>query len=79
MDVKFSDDELVEALGVIVAQMADEAGMPDRDRATLKRWKSSKMKLGTDDMNDFVIKANEDFARSTATRQKSQIRRPDWR
>ncbi len=44
----------------------------------LKRWRSSKMKLGADDMNDFVIKANDDIARAVATREKSQIRRPDW-
>ncbi|MCA9829062.1 MAG: hypothetical protein R3B97_01570 [Dehalococcoidia bacterium] len=78
MNVEFTDDELVEALTVIINRIADEAGLSDRDRAMLKRWRSGKMKLGSDDMDDFVRKANEDLARSFATRAKSQIRRPDW-
>ena len=78
MKVEFTDDELVEALAVIVNRMADSAGLSDRDRAVLKRWRSSKMKLGTDDMNDFVSKANEDFQRAIATRERSPIRKPDW-
>jgi hypothetical protein len=78
MKVEFTDDELVTALTVIVNHMADEAGMPDKDRAALKRWRTSRMKLGTDDMDDFVRKANEDLAKSMERRERSQIRRPDW-
>jgi hypothetical protein len=44
----------------------------------LKRWRASKLKLGTDDFNEFVTKANEDFARTMQRRKRSQIRRPDW-
>jgi hypothetical protein len=36
------------------------------------------MKLGSDDMEDLVRKANEDWAQMMARRQRSQIRRPDW-
>ena len=78
MDVKFTDDELVEALTIIVNRMADEAGLSDKDRAMLKRWRSSKMKLGADDMLDFVRKANEDLARGLQRRERSPIRKPDW-
>lgn len=78
MDVKFTDDELVEALTIMVNHMADEAGLSDKDRAMLKRWRSSKMKLGSDDMMDFVRKANEDIALSLQRRERSQIRKPDW-
>lgn len=78
MNVQFSDDELVEALAVIINTIADGAELSDRDRAMLKRWRSAKMKLGSDDMDDFVRKANEDLSRSIATREKSQLRKPDW-
>ena len=78
MEVRFTDDEISEALTVLVNQMADGAGLSDKDRAMLKRWRSSKMKLGTDDMFDYVHKANEDFARGVARRERSQIRKPDW-
>ena len=78
MNVQFTDDELVEALAAVVSMMADEAGLSDRDRAMLKRWRSTRMKLGTDDMDDFVRKANDDFSQTVARRERSQLRKPDW-
>lgn len=78
MDVRFSDDEINEALVVVINTMADNAGLSDKDRAMLKRWRSSKMRLGSDDMNDLVLKANEDFAKNLARRERSPIRKPDW-
>ena len=78
MEVRFTDDELTEAFSVIINLIADQAGLSDRDRAMLKRWRSSKMRLGSDDMEDFVRKANEDLARGLARRERSQIRKPDW-
>ena len=78
MEVQFSDDEVAEALTIIVNHMADEAGLSDKDRAMLKRWRSSKMKLGGDDMEDLVRKANEDLAQGMARRERSQLRKPDW-
>jgi hypothetical protein len=78
MEVRFSDDEIAEALTLLVNRMADEAGLSDKDRAMLKRWRSSQMKLGGDDMEDLVRKVNDDFAQGLMRRQRSQIRKPDW-
>jgi hypothetical protein len=78
MEIRFSDDEIAEALTLLVSRMADEAGLSDKDRAMLKRWRASQMKLGSDDMDDLVRKANDDFAQGLARRQRSQIRKPDW-
>ena len=78
MDVRFSDDEINEALVVVINTIADTAGLSDKDRAMLKRWRTSKMRLGSDDMNDLVIKANDDFSTNLARRERSQIRKPDW-
>jgi hypothetical protein len=78
MRIEFTDDELANAVKILVNAMADEAGMPDKDRAALKRWRASKLKMGTDDMNDLVRKANEDFAKDAQRRERSQIRMPDW-
>ncbi len=78
MNVQFTDDELVEALTVVVNHIADDAGLSDRDRAMVKRWRSSQMKLGSDDLADFVRKANEDFERQVQRRERSQIQKPDW-
>ena len=78
MNVQFTDDELAEALTILVNHMADEAGLSDKDRAMLKRWRTSGMKLGSDDMDDLVRKANEDLVRGMVRRERSQIRKPDW-
>ncbi len=78
MEVQFTDDELAEAFSVLINRMADEAALSDKDRAMLKRWKSTSMKLGSDDMEDLVRKANEDLLRGLARRERSQIRKPDW-
>lgn len=79
MDVKFTDDEINEALVIIVNEIADNANLSDKDRAMLKRWRTSNMKLGSDDMIEFVEKANEDLAKDLSRRERSQIRKPDWR
>jgi hypothetical protein len=78
MDVRFTDDELNEALTLLVNRMADEAGLSDKDRAMLKRWRSAGMKLGGDDMDDLVRKANEDLAKGIQRRERSQIQKHDW-
>ena len=79
MRVEFTDDEVNEALILLVSKLADEAGLPDKDRAALKRWRSSEMKLGGDEMDDLVRKANEDLKQGMERRERSQIRKPDWR
>lgn len=77
-DVRFSDDEIMEVLTLLVNHMADEAGFNDKDRAMLKRWRSGSMRLGSDDMDDLVVKANDDFAKTLERRQRSHLRKPDW-
>lgn len=77
-DVRFSDDEVMEILSVVINQIAESAGLSDKDRAMVKRWKSAKLRLGSDDMQDIVSKVNEDFAKNLERRQRSPIRKPDW-
>ncbi|MCY4391253.1 MAG: hypothetical protein OXE43_04275 [Chloroflexi bacterium] len=77
--VTYSDDEINEMLIELVNRMASEAELSAKDRAMLKRWRSSEMKLGSDELDDLVRKANEDLAQNVSMREKSAIRRPDWR
>ena len=79
VQVTYSDDEINEMLVELVNRMAEEAELSAKDRAMLKRWRSSEMKLGSEDLDDLVRKANEDLAQSQSAREKSAIRRPDWR
>ena len=78
MQVQFTDDELAEALTILINRIADEAGLPDKDRAMLKRWRSSQMKVGSDDMDDLVRKVNDDFAQGLVRRERSRIQKHDW-
>ena len=79
VQVTYSDDEINELLIELVNRMAGEADLGAKDRAMLKRWRSSEMKLGSDELDDLARKANEDFAKNLSMREKSAIRRPDWR
>ncbi len=79
VQVTYSDDEINEMLVELVNRMASEAELNAKDRAMLKRWRSSEMKLGSDELDDLVRKANEDFAKNVSMREKSAIRKPDWR
>ena len=79
VQVTYSDDEINEMLIELVNRMASEAELSAKDRAMLKRWRSSEMKLGSDELDDLVRKANEDFAKNVSMREKSAIRKPDWR
>ncbi|MCS7296240.1 MAG: hypothetical protein RMK15_08050 [Chloroflexota bacterium] len=79
MEVRFTDDEVNAMLVLLVNRIADEAGLSDRDRAMLKRWRMSEMRIGSDEMNDLVRKVNEDLAQNLRRRERSQIRKPDWR
>ena len=79
VQVNYSDDEINEMLVELVNRMASEAELSTKDRAMLKRWRSSEMKIGSDELDDLVRKANEDLAKNLSSREKSAIRRPDWR
>lgn len=77
--VTYTDDEINEMLVELVNRMASEAELNAKDRAMLKRWRSSEMKIGSDELDDLVRKANDDLAKNLSLREKSAIRRPDWR
>jgi hypothetical protein len=44
----------------------------------LKRWRTARMKLGSDGMQELVDKTNEDFAQMMVRRERSQIQKHDW-
>ena len=77
--VTYSDDEINELLIELVNRMAAEAELSAKDKAMLKRWRSSEMRLGSDELDDLTRKANDDFAQNLSLRERSAIRKPDWR
>ena len=79
VQVTYSDDEINELLIELVNRMAAEAELSAKDKAMLKRWRSAEMKLGSDELDDLTRKANDDFAQNVSLRERSAIRKPDWR
>lgn len=63
----------------IVNQMLDEVDLDKSDRAAIRRWKSSEMRPGREEMDALHEKMNDDLERLWSVRRKSEIRKPDWR
>lgn len=78
MKVALTADETWALLAVVVDRVADEAGLPDEDRARIKRWRSEEMKLGSEAMRVLTQKVNDDLLKTSTAKERSPIRRPDW-
>jgi len=79
MRLELDAEEGRELLSLIVDRLAGEAGLPDQDRATLKRWRSEQMKAGSDAMKELSDTINADLERALRSKEKSAIQRADWR
>ncbi len=79
MKVELDSDEVWGLVSLIVARVADEAGLPKADKAKMRRWRSDEMRPGSDANHLLVRKINEDLAKATANKERSQLRKPDWR
>jgi hypothetical protein len=78
MRVELDGDEAREVLSLIVNRLLEEAGLPDEDRAKIRRWRSEEMRLGSDAMKALTQKLNDDLARALRVKERSQIQRHDW-
>lgn len=78
MKVEFDTDEVWALLSTVAKDVFDEVQLSDEDRAALRRWRSEKMRPGSDDMKALVTRVNDDVARMSKTRERSQIRKHDW-
>ena len=79
MRLELELEEGRELLSLIVDRLAEEAGLSDKDRATVKRWRSERMKAGSDGMKELTEKLNADLERALKTKEKSAVQKADWR
>ena len=79
MRLELDPEEARELLALIVDRLAEGAGLSDEDRATLRRWRSESMKAGSQGMRELTAKVNADIERALRTKEKSAVRKPDWR
>jgi len=78
MKVDLDSDEIWALMSYVVDQLLQETDLPDADRARIRRWRSEQMRPGGEPMKLLTRKINEDLARALQTKQRSQIRKPDW-
>ncbi len=79
MRLELEPEEGRELLSLIVGRLAEEARVSDKDRATVKRWRSEKMKAGSDAMRELTDKINADLEHALKTKEKSAVQKADWR
>ena len=79
MKIEFESEEAWELMSHIVGRMLDEAELSDSDRAKVRRWKSDEMRSTSQEMRVLTSKINDDLEKTLARKEKSAIRKPDWR
>lgn len=79
MRLELDVEETKEILTLIVDRLADEAGLKKDDLAKLRRWNSQSMRMGSEGMRELTAKVNLEIERTFKTKQKSAVRRPDWK
>ena len=79
MRLELDQEEGRELLSLIVDRLAGEAGLPAKDVATIKRWRSGIMRPGTDSMRELTEKINTDLVRALRSKEKSAVQKADWR
>jgi len=78
MRVELDTDEARELLALVLEKLVQEAGLPDEDRARLRRWFSDEMRTGSAGMRELTEKINADLERTLRNKENSAVRRPDW-
>lgn len=79
MRVELDADETWALLSMLVAQVAEQATLSDKDRAAIRKWRSEGMKPASEPLRELTAKINADLDRASRSKERSQIRKPDWR
>ncbi len=79
MRLELEQEESAQLLSLIVDRITQEAGLATKDRAAVKRWRSERMKAGSDGMSELTNKINADLERALRTKEKSAVQKADWR
>jgi hypothetical protein len=78
MRLELEQEESIELLSLIVDRVIAEAGLATKDRAAVKRWRSERMKAGSDGMKELADKINADLDRALKAKEKSAVQKADW-
>jgi len=78
MKVELNSDETWALMTYVVDRLLKETDLSDADRARVRRWRSNDMRPASEPMKLLTRKTNEGLVRALQTKQRSQIRKPDW-
>ena len=79
MKIELDVDESWALTSYVLTRLLEETEMPDADRAKIRRWRSQEMQPSKEGMRPLTEKINRDLAQAIERKQRSQIRKPDWR
>lgn len=79
MRLELDVEETKQLLSLMVDRIADGAKLKKDDLAKLRRWNSDSMRLSSDGMRELTEKVNAEIERTFKTKQKSAVRKPDWK
>lgn len=79
MKVELDLDETWALMSCVVARMLEEAKLADEDRGKVRLWRSREMQPSREGMRLLGQKINQDLAKALESKERSQIRKPDWR
>ena len=79
MKIELDVDESWALTSYVLTRLLEETELPDADRAKVRRWRSREMQPSKEGMRLLTEKINRDLAQAIERKQRSQIRKPDWR
>ena len=79
MKIELDVDESWALMSYVLTRLLEETELPDGDRAKVRRWRSQQMQPSKEGMRLLTEKINRDLAQAVERKQRSQIRKPDWR
>ena len=79
MNVEFDGEETWALMTCVLDRLLKETDLPDADRSRIRRWRSDEMRPAGEPMKLLARKINDDLATALRNKQRSQIRKPDWR
>ena len=79
MKIELDVDESWALMSYVLTRLLEETELPDGDRAKIRRWRSQEMQPSKEGMRLLTEKINRDLAQAIERKQRSQIRKPDWR
>jgi len=77
--IELDVDESWALMSYVLTRLLEETELPDADRAKVRRWRSQQMQPSKEGMRLLTEKINRDLAQAVERKQRSQIRKPDWR